>query len=847
MNSYPCKFAIKLSIISLLAYVSLANADEHRATDKAATTTTLEDLVIIGSRTSGRSSVDSPVPVDIVSGEELFSYGGGDLSEQLSRLIPSYNLNEQPISDAATFIRPFNLRGLPPDSTLIMINGKRRHRAAVISLLGGGVSNGSQSVDVSTIPAIALKRVEVLRDGASAQYGSDAIAGVVNFELKDVAEGGSVNLRWGEFYQGDGESLTVAANIGLPLTDAGFVNLSSEFKQADATDRSVQRDNALELIERGVTGVRNPAQIWGSPAIDDDYKLFVNSGFEINQHIELYAFGNYAERKIKNGFFFRSPGCEVVGDANKLECGAREGVFALTSDAAAKDRLPAINDFRFGDRFPNGFTPQFSGQLTDESLAGGIRGTFSDDWSYDISVVYGDNQVDFFLENTINAQLVTQGQDIQTSYELGSHIETEYTYNLDLSRAVELPVFASPLYVSVGAEYRHEAFEIKAGETNSWYVDEREIYNAEGETLTETEADPDPDSVFSLSELGYSAGANGFNGFRPDTAGKNDRESWAAYLDLEADVIDTVFLNLAGRYENYEDFGNTVNGKISAIWQATAPLSFRASIGTGFRVPTVGQINLRSVTTELSDGKLRDSLLTSTNDPLAIANGAKPLKAEQSINFSVGTVLNIANVAVTADYFRIKVEDRISLIPSRRVMVDPTVSQIRYFANAFDTTTQGVDIVATSPREWLGGETLFSLIGNWTDTKVDRHDADIITPQRVKQLEGSLPKFRVSFEAKHTLGNWQFLARERFYDDFYEYHIESFEIYPDARWLTDIEVAYKPNSHNEQLTLAVGARNVFDVYPSKNPYAGATGSEYPESVPYSFNGGFYYASVNYTF
>ena len=666
------------------------------------------------------------MPIDVLNSDDLRSYGATDISSQLSKLIPSYNINEQPISDAATFIRPANLRGLPPDSTLVMVNGKRRHRAAVITLLGGGVSNGSHGADISTIPAIALKRIEVLRDGASAQYGSDAIAGVLNFELKDANNGGSIDTNWGQFYRGDGESFNVAANIGLPLfTDAGFANLSLEFRQADATSRSVQRTNAQELIAEGNTDVRNPAQIWGTPVIRDDYKFFGNAGFKFSENIKVYGFGNYAERDIENGFFFRSPGC----GSDNLGCSPRTGVFVTGDRKFALPRGSGQTDFKV--LFPGGFTPQFSGVLEDYSITGGVRGKIAGDWSYDASAVHGRNKVDFFLRNTVNPQLITRGADIPIKYTLGSHVETETSYNLDFSKPVDLPILASPLHVSFGGEYRQEKFEALEGEKDSWYADPN-LYGVEGgEKRT-------------LADWGYGIGANGFVGFSPDAANSNERDNWAAYLDMETHVLEDVLVGMAVRYEDYEGFTETVNGKISSLWQVRDPLAFRASFSTGFRVPTVGQANLRSITTEFSDGELKDSLIAPASHPISQSVGAKSLDPEESMHFSAGIIFNLGAADVTIDYYHIEVEDRIALTPNRTVLNDPKYASVRYFANAFDTTTQGVDLVATYPMEWLNGETIFSAIGNWTDTSVDTYDRNVIDEDgeyRIHQIEEGLPEF----------------------------------------------------------------------------------------------------------
>ena len=268
----------------------------------------VEELVVVGSRRRDRSAADSPVPVDVIGGEDFRNQGDTDMDSLLAALVPSYNVDQQPISDAGTVIRPASLRGLPSDATLVLVNGKRRHRGAVISFLGGGISDGAHGPDLSAIPAVALDRVEVLRDGASAQYGSDAIAGVLNLVLREDSSGGSVEAKWGRSAEGDGEATTLAANLGLPLMDTGFINLSMEYKQADPTSRSVQRADAAGLIAAGNSRVRQPAaQIWGAPEIRDDLKLFANLGFEVGENSELYAYGNWAQRTVEGGFFFRNP------------------------------------------------------------------------------------------------------------------------------------------------------------------------------------------------------------------------------------------------------------------------------------------------------------------------------------------------------------------------------------------------------------------------------------------------------------------------------------------------------------------------------------------------------------
>ncbi|MGI9284035.1 MAG: TonB-dependent receptor plug domain-containing protein [Pseudomonadales bacterium] len=302
----------------------------------------LEEVVITGSRAAPRSVFDSPAPIDVISGQDIANQGDTDLSNLLRNVVPSYNVNTQPISDASTVVRPANMRGLAPDHTLVLVNNKRRHRAAVIYWLGNGVSDGAQGADISPIPSIALKQVEVLRDGAAAQYGSDAIAGVMNFILKDDAEGASFEIKYGEFYEDDGQQVTYAGNIGLPLTSEGFANFSFEYGNTDPTDRSVQRDDAATLIANGNTAVANPAQVWGQPEIFDDLKLMGNFGLDLGDEKQAYAHGNYASKEVEGGFYFRNP--DTRGAVFSNDGGATRLVGDLTEDMTGNCPVVPVGD-----------------------------------------------------------------------------------------------------------------------------------------------------------------------------------------------------------------------------------------------------------------------------------------------------------------------------------------------------------------------------------------------------------------------------------------------------------------------------------------------------------------------
>ena len=819
----------------------------------------LDEIQVIGSRVAGRSAQDSVVPVDIIQGEDLQTYGIRDMDSLLSASVPSYNVNQQPISDAATLIRPANLRGLPPDSTLVLVNGKRRHRASVIPEFGG-ISNGSHGADISAIPAIALDRVEVLRDGAAAQYGSDAIAGILNFKLREDREGLTVQTSYGQNYHGDGDKVNVAANLGMPLTDNGFANFSFEFTNADETSRSAQRADARGLIEAGNEHVRRPAtQIWGAPEVRYDYKFFGNLGLDLEEiNSRVYAFGNYAERKVEGGFFFRNPntrGGIFDGGENLLVADLsddRQGCPPTAKNPAA-DYTAALaglpnHCFAFNERFPGGFTPRYGGVVEDWSITFGLRGEVESasallsGWFYDASASFGHNSVNFFMHNTINPQLAAMRTNIPTSYKPGGYREFDKTFNLDISRPFDVGLFYSALNIAFGLEYREEEFEIKSGGKDSWYVD-----NSPG----------------GLAAQGFGIGSNGFQGFGPEIAGTFNRGSYAGYLDLEAEVIKNLTVGLAGRYEAYEGVADTLDGKVSARWQFLEAIALRGSVSSGFRAPTVGQTNYRKTSTSLEGNRLVDNAILPPDHPAAVRKGGKQLEPEKSVNYSVGTVFSLGDLDVTIDYYRIKVQGRLALTSNLKLTpedIDALLAQgvtdarsfsgVNFFTNDFDTTTQGVDVVATYPLHTFAGHTLLTFVGNWTDTQVDSFNPNIINSRRRRQYEDALPEFRFSLTADHTWGPWRFLTRMHYYDPFFEDIVEAgLTSINGERWLTDMELSYtfRDLPFMQMATFAFGAENVFDQYPRKSRWTPVLGNKYPPNSPYGFNGGFYYLRASFEF
>ena len=854
---------ILLCLLAIPTQQSLA----QEAADQELDVVKLEEVVVVGSRVPTRSAHDSPVPIDVIEAKDMRNYGVRDMNSLLRATVPSSNVNQQPIGDAATLVRPANLRGLPPDSTLILVNGKRRHRGSVLTFLGGGISDGAHATDLAAFPAIALKRVEVLRDGAAAQYGSDAVAGVMNFVLKDAPDSGTVEARWGKYYAGDGDTSSIAANLGIPLPlpfiQSGFANFSFEYGARDWTDRSQQRTDAQGLIDNGNRHVvsshytRKPnAMVWGAPEVQYDYKLFGNFGMKLNSSTELYGWGNYAQRKIEGGFYYRNPNTRPGVFGGGPEVDGQPTVRVANLDPAQGDcpvvpvnagadyasdiaTLPS-NCFMFNEKFPGGFTPFFGGTVRDWSVAGGIRGDLSsdnpwlDDWHYDFSAVLGQHSTDFFMRNTINPQLAAMRTDIPTEYNPGMYTETDHVFNLDLSRSLQTAMLPSPLNVGLGLEYRVEQFEVTAGGENSWFVD-----NSPG----------------GLAAQGFGVGSNGFAGFSPDIAGTNNRGSYAAYVDLETNLTKDLLVGVAGRYEDFETFGDTLNGKFNTRWQATSMMALRGAVSTGFRAPTVGQANIQNVTTAFVEGRLENVGTYPVNHPIAQLKGARELKPEKSFNLSAGTVLDVGNLNVTVDYYRVAVRDRIARgaqIPLNDSDLDfarslgfTDIFRVAYYANAFDTTTNGVDIVATYPMQIAGGTTLWTFAGNYNRTEVtDINNPDAVDAKRAIQLEKTLPWFRFTLTGDHRQGPWRFLGRVYMYDGFTEFTTDDLDARVDAgpQWLVDLETSY---TMKNGLTVSAGAQNLLDSYPDRS--TGASGTLYPEYAPFGFNGGYYYLRALYAF
>ncbi|GFD85136.1 ligand-gated channel [Alteromonas sp. KUL150] len=859
---------------SLLAKPKQSEDNENEVEEK---TNGLEKIAVVGTRNSPRSAVDSPVPLDVIGSDALSSQGNTDVLSMLSVMVPSLNVNDQPINDASSLVRPANLRGMSSDHTLLLLNGKRRHRSAVITFLGGGLSDGAQGPDISVIPAYALKQVEVLRDGASAQYGSDAIAGVINFVLKDAREGGSVALKLGGYSEGDGELFQFQANKGFGIGETGFINATAEYRQQNGTSRSVQRTDAQNLQEQGNTFIQTPAQIWGALDVNEDIKLALNAGLDLSSSSKLYSFATAARREINGGFYFRNPQ-------------TREGVFSRTDSATGESRLivadldglengitcPSItlsssnvlsnpdyqriadnstalgaNCFAFNEWFPGGFTPQFGGSITDASVAMGIRHELPDGWAMDASATLGYSDIEYTISNTVNPSL---GPQTPTTFSPGGVSQVERTFNLDFTKLIQT-IFEDPISIALGVEWRKETYFQKAGDEASYVAGPYAL-----------------EPPLGLNQ-GFSIGSNGFPGYQPQSAGHWSRNNWALYADVELFVTEELQFGMATRVEHFSDFGSTFDGKVSTRYKLNDLFALRGSVNTGFKAPTVGQSNVINVTTAYGINGLEDQATLPPTDLISLQLGATPLTPEESVNFSLGVVMQASETFfATLDYFNIRLADRISTtsaIPLTEEDITALIAKGRldaakynaakYFTNDFDTKTQGVDIVVNysfSHEDWSNS---LLLAYNWTDTQVERVtrypalvNGEIqllpnLTQARVKMLEDNLPGHRGSLTLEQSKGNWAFTWRLNYYGKFYEDHLDAsagMDIFGSALTTFDAQLSWQVLPHT---VLTFGAQNLFDALPEENPFQGEVGALYPPTSPSGINGAFYYAGLEYTF
>ena len=801
----------------------------------------VEEIITLGARAKARSATDSVAPVDVINASELANQGDVDITNLLRNSVPSFYVSDQPISDAGTMVRPQGLRGMAADHTLILVNGKRRHRSSVILWAAGGISDGAQGPDTSVFPTAAIKTVEVLRDGAASQYGSDALAGVINFNLKDASEGGSISVKAGQYGEGDGDMTYVSGNFGLPLGANGFVNTTFEIGSLGDTNRAVQRADAAGLVADGYTNVPNPAMIWGRPKVDDDMKLFVNFGADLGNNTEMYGYANSTTKKIDGGFYFRNPTNRggVYGNGSTLLIGDMDGIGVgtdcpvVTLDGNTPDPVAMAlvaadpNCFSFQETIPGGFTPRFGGTMTDQAFLFGLKGEMANGLGWDVSSYYGKNEADFFINNTVNASM---GPDSPRDFDPGLYRQAETSLNADFTYSM-----SDAVNLAFGAEYRNEEFTIGAGDVAS-------------------------STAGVLGTQGFSLSSNGFPGFSKGIAGVFDRSNAAVYLDAEWDVSDDLLLTSAIRFEDFDGFGTTTNYKLGANFHISEDTGVRGTISTGFKAPTPGQSNASNVSTVIDGnpdsatfGKLVNRGVIPSTSPVAVIYGGKELGPEDSENMTFGVYTAVGMFDITLDYFSIDVDDRLNFSKNVNLSTDDInaliaakvpgagdMSQFRFYTNDFDTSTTGIDLVVSTSTDWMGGTTDWNLAYNQTNTDVTNR-GDTIDDEREKRIEEMTPDTRWNLSANHMMGDWRMLARISYYDDWYD----SGEglVYPGEN-VVDLELAYNINDNS---SVMVGGNNVLDEAGDTLHNINSYGNLYSTQAPMGFSGAFWYAKYSYNF
>jgi iron complex outermembrane receptor protein len=796
----------------ILATPTLA---QEQAGEEAEAEGALEEVVITGTRRVARTATDSTVPVDSFSGIELEQDAVGDTTELLKNIVPSYTAT--PLTgDGSSFVRSTSLRGLPPDEVLVLVNSKRRHRSALIQIFGAAMSAGAHASDIGPLPSIAFKSVEVLRDGAAAQYGSDAIAGVINFILQDAREGGRIQGQYGQYYEGE-ESWKVAGNIGLPLTDNGFFNFSFEVVDNEQLSRGFQPAAAQAAIDAGIpnVGTDSPypgddlAQTWGRPE-NNGVRTAWNAGIDINEKTEFYLFGNYAETEHVYRFFYRAPN----------QAGTLSPVPIDPTD-------PSKGNFCWCDEFPGGFTPYLEGDITDFSVIGGLRGEFANGMLWDISLNYGNNEVDYTLWNSMNGSFGPESPLVTKTTPLE---EEDINFNADFSMPLR-----NNVNLAFGAEWREETYKLKAGDRESWaagpWTGISSLINPEtGENYIEP-----------------AIGVSGMSGTPDSVAGSFSRDNWAVYGDVEWDVSDAFLLQFAARFEDFSDFGSTDNYKLAARYNVNDSFTLRGAVSTGFRAPTPGQSNLQTIVTTFdttSGTQTQEGTVLPTSD-LAVSLGGKALEPEESTNVSIGFAANPADrLTITLDYYQIEVDDRIVKTFNIPV-VHPSFSSVSFYTNGLNTETKGIDLVARYVALWNNGsDTTFSFAWNWNETDVKSQNLvngiPPVTEGAIFNIENNLPENRLNLSVVHHYNQWTFLARANYYDKTIDERNDREPVGAETIW--DIAVTYE---FNDNWLMTAGANNVFDTYPNRVETRVGNGLPWPRRTPMGYDGGSWYLRGEY--
>ncbi len=843
--------------------------------------TVLGEVVITGTRRTDRSVTDSASPIDVISGADISAQPTANMLDTVRNLVPSFFVGQNSISDASTFVRAPSLRGLPSDQVLVLLNGKRFNRSALVQVYNGGdtgLSFGSHGSDLASIPAIAIRKLEVLRDGATAQYGSDAIGGVLNYGLRDDT-GFEVVARYGQYQEdSDGESTQIGANFGFRLGDRGFANLSAEYFEDKQTSRGVTRPVAVAFAEENPDLASElphyplPAQIWGNSPTDG-IKLLLNSSLGVGEDSSLYLFANYADYEADQSFNFRSsilgtrPFVDEDGDVVNL---GGNGSFQVPyyqtqcppGNATCPEGGYVLDDnvFLLSSIYPGGFTPRFVGETEQIFATVGYKGTAGSGLRYDFSLSGSRNELALSMYNSISPSF---GAETQTSFEFGDLIQEELTANVDLSYEIDAGL-ASALTLSGGVEYREETYEATEGDAQSYGAGP---YSAPHPLFEETAPGSGVFTDTGTFTTAFSPAASGYGGTSPTYAGSASESSYGVYLGLEGDLTNRLSAGVAVRFEDYDSFGSETVYKLNGIFRVTDSFSVRATMGTGFHAPSPGQNNVQVLTTNFIAGQTLQTGTYPVTSTIAQFYGAQALGPATSDNYGLGFVFNPTdNFSLTVDAYKIDVSDRIYIsrsffVTAADILALPELEsvgvdgQVQYFTNSLDTETTGLDLVGTYTTGLGAGDLAITLAYNYNDNEVTDFDPAAIGPAQIITAERLAPSHRANLQLGWTFGDWWINAVQHYYGDWRaetDYPGQTF----GAEYTTDLNVSY---TFMEKYTLTLGGMNVFDAYPDKIaqsdtnsvfPIVGGLldGSVYPRNGgPFGFNGAFWYMTLRVNF
>jgi len=802
----------------------------------------VDELITTGTRTEGRTALESLAPIDVVTSEEMHSTGATETGKQLQMAAPSFGFSSTTISDGTDIIRPATLRGMGPDQVLVLINGKRRHQQALVNVQQT-VARGSAGTDVNAIPSSAIARIEVLKDGASAQYGSDAIGGVINIILKDQTDGLDLQTSYGQTYDEDGETFFLGLNGGLAIGNDGFANLTVEYRDRSETNRAGAVDPAV-IGSWFLPGATDPAvKLRIGDADSENIAVWWNAMLPLGKG-ELYTFGGYSNREGDSSGFFRGP-----GDGRTIP-----------------------------ELYPVGFLPNIITEVEDTSVGVGYRFELIRNWPGDISIVYGKSDFDFSERNTANVSYWFEPLDgvdpangifaeSPTSADTGNLITDQLTINLDFNREINWGVGTGPLNFAVGAEWRQDGYEIEAGDPVSYQY---------GRTN-------DPNVPIGTQAPGETAaaGTQGFPGFQPRNAVDQDRDVIAFYADLESQFTEKFSAGIAWRWEDYDGFGSTTTGKISGRYDFTETIGMRATVSTGFRAPGIQQQYYSLISTNLNAaGVLTDTITARNGDDVSNAFDIPLLEEEESTSYSLGVVWQPSDMfSLTLDIYRIDVDDRIIFSSNIQNGGDPAnseidavfadleaqgivVGQAQFFTNAIDTETEGLDLVADWAFDLTNGANLgLKAIASLNDQEVSarKSGSSVLSPEvlfddsQVTLIERGQPGERFMLAGTYDQGPWTVDLRGNYFGSVAG---EGFTPGCTAKWdggtLVDLTVAYRIR---DNIKLSAGATNLLNEKPDKWVGQGCDVAPFPqfgftygwETLPFGINGGAYFARLDYRF